>query len=137
MLPEVGNLYPTHWVYLSLAFDLPSSLALADGFVAHVESTCVLDDDGTPQDFTYCISFNKDLLTCWDPEERVMAPCEFGALNGLATYLSNYLNQQKNLLQRLTEGLQDCATHTEPFWGSLTHRTRKERGYRGTIRKHS
>lgn len=104
--------------------------------MAHVESTCLLDDNGMPQDFTYCISFNKDLLTCWDPNEGQMAPCEFGTLNGLAIFLSDMLNKQKNLLQRLSEGLQDCATHTEPFWGSLTHRTRKEGGVRGAMRKH-
>ncbi|XP_012289428.2 HLA class II histocompatibility antigen, DM beta chain [Aotus nancymaae] len=96
----------------------------AGGFVAHVESTCLLDDDGTPKDFTYCISFNKDLLTCWDPEENEMAPCEFGVLNPLANYFSDYLNKQDTLMQRLRNGLQDCATHTQPFWGSLTHRTR-------------
>ncbi|XP_053458634.1 HLA class II histocompatibility antigen, DM beta chain [Nycticebus coucang] len=96
----------------------------AGGFVAHVESTCLLDDDGTVQDFTYCISFNKDLLTCWDPEQDKMAPCEFGVLNILATQLSYYLNKQEALLQRLRNGTQDCATHTQPFWGSLTHRTR-------------
>jgi major histocompatibility complex class II len=83
-----------------------------------------LDDGGTPKDFTYCISFNKDLLTCWDPEEGKMAPCEFGTLNPLARYLSDYLNNQKSLLQRLHNGLQDCATHTQPFWESLTNRTR-------------
>lgn len=128
MLPEVGHVCPAPWVSLSLVSDLPSSLAPAGGFVAHVESTCLLDDDGTAQDFTYCISFNKDLLTCWDPQKRAMVPCEFGVLNPLATYFSNYLNTQENLLQRLSEGLQDCTTHTQPFWGSLTQRTRKERG---------
>ncbi|KAF3831386.1 hypothetical protein GH733_000198 [Mirounga leonina] len=102
----------------------PLSLVPVGGFIAHVESTCLLDDDGTPKDFTYCVSFNKDLLTCWDPEEAKMAPCEFGALNVLANYLSEYLNQQESLLQRLSNGLQDCATHTQSFWGSLTHRTR-------------
>lgn len=96
--------------------------------MAHVESTCVLDDDGTPQDFTYCISFNKDLLACWDPMEKAIVPCEFGMLYKLAAYVSGYLNQQENLIQRLSEGLQDCATHTQPFWGSLTQRTRKEGG---------
>lgn len=111
-------------ILLQLLLGLGLGCTGADGFVAHVESTCLLDDDGTPQEFTYCISFNKDLLTCWDPEEHRMAPCEFGALNVLATYLSSYLNQQENLLQRLTEGLQNCATHTKPFWGSLTRRTR-------------
>ncbi|XP_017514759.1 HLA class II histocompatibility antigen, DM beta chain isoform X2 [Manis javanica] len=94
------------------------------GFVAHVESTCLLDDDGTPKDFTYCVSFNKDLLTCWDPQEARMAPCEFGVLHVLANYLSDYLNRQENLIQRLSNGLQNCATHTQPFWGALTHRTR-------------
>lgn len=98
------------------------------GFIAHVESSCLLDDDGTPKDFTYCVSFNKDLLTCWDPDEAKMVPYEFGTLNVLANYLSDYLNQQEYLHQRLSNGLQDCATHTQSFWGSLTHRTRKERG---------
>lgn len=96
--------------------------------MAHVESTCLLDDDGTPQDFTYCVSFNKDLLTCWNPKEGAMAPCEFGALYPLAVQLSAYLNKQENLLQRLSKEPQDCATYTQPFWGSLTRRTRKERG---------
>lgn len=109
---------------LQLLLGLSLGCTGAGGFVAHVESTCLLDDNGTPQDFTYCVSFNKDLLTCWDPKEGQMAPCEFGTLNMLATYLSDYLNKQKGLLQRLSEGLQDCATHTKPFWGSLTHRTR-------------
>ncbi|XP_054424674.1 HLA class II histocompatibility antigen, DM beta chain isoform X2 [Pteronotus mesoamericanus] len=109
---------------LRLLLGLSLGCTGAGGFVAHVESTCLLDDDGTPQDFTYCISFNKDLLTCWDPKERAMVPLEFGALNVLATYLSSYLNNQENLLQRLSEGLQDCATHTQPFWASLTQRTR-------------
>ncbi|XP_069880120.1 HLA class II histocompatibility antigen, DM beta chain [Dipodomys merriami] len=94
------------------------------GFVAHVESTCLLDDDGTPKDFAYCISFNKDLLACWNPEEGIISPCEFGTLNGLAKNIANYLNQDKELLERLSNGLQDCATHTQPFWKSLTHRTR-------------
>lgn len=92
------------------------------GFIAHVESSCLLDDDGTPKDFTYCVSFNKDLLTCWDPDEAKMVPYEFGTLNVLANYLSDYLNQQEYLHQRLSNGLQDCATHTQSFWGSLTHR---------------
>lgn len=99
--------------------------------MAHVESTCLLDDNGTAQDFTYCISFNKDLLTCWDPNEHQMAPCEFGALHSLATGLSNYLNGHRALIQRLSQGPQDCTTYTKPFWGSLTHRTRKEGGVRG------
>ncbi|XP_037700151.1 HLA class II histocompatibility antigen, DM beta chain isoform X2 [Choloepus didactylus] len=66
----------------------------------------------------------EDVLTCWDPQEAQMVPCEFGVLNLLAKYLSAYLNQHENLLQRLKNGLQDCATHTQPFWGSLTNRTR-------------
>nr|ABD84177.1 MHC class II antigen DM [Sus scrofa] len=108
---------------LQLLLGLSLGCTGAGGFVAHVESTCLLDDEGTPQDFTYCISFNKDLLTCWDPQETRMVPCEFGALNALATYFSVYLNQQEKLLQRLSNGLQNCATHTQPFWKSLTHRT--------------
>ncbi|XP_049745842.1 HLA class II histocompatibility antigen, DM beta chain isoform X3 [Elephas maximus indicus] len=109
---------------LPLLLGLSLSCTGAGGFVAHVESHCLLDDEGTPKDFTYCVSFNKDLLTCWDPEQGLMAPREFGVLKALATYLSAYLNKQENLLQRLQNGLQDCATHTQPFWGSLTHRTR-------------
>lgn len=104
------------------------SLVPAGGFIAHVESACLLDDDGTPKDFAYCVSFNKDLLTCWDSVEGKMAPCEFGALNFLAKYLSDYLNQQEPLLQRLSNGLQDCAARTQSFWGSLTRRTSKTRG---------
>ncbi|XP_010332305.1 HLA class II histocompatibility antigen, DM beta chain isoform X2 [Saimiri boliviensis] len=111
--------------FLPLLLGLSLGCTGAGGFVAHVESTCLLDDDGTPKDFTYCISFNKDLLTCWDPEEKEMAPCEFGVLNGLANFLSAYLNKQDTLMQRLSNGLQDCATHTQPFWGSLTNRTRQ------------
>lgn len=107
---------------------LPPAPTPAAGFVAHVESSCLLDDAGTPQAFTYCISFNKDLLTCWDPQKSKMAPCEFGTLNGLAKYISNYLNTQEVLIQRLSNGLQDCTTNTKPFWDSLTHRARKERG---------
>ncbi|XP_058410637.1 HLA class II histocompatibility antigen, DM beta chain isoform X2 [Diceros bicornis minor] len=110
--------------FLPLLLGLSLGCTGAGGFVAHVESTCLLDDDGTPKVFTYCVSFNKDLLTCWDPENATMAPCEFGVLNGLATYLSTYLNKNKSLLQRLSNGLQDCATLTQPFWGSLTNRTR-------------
>ncbi|XP_019649792.1 HLA class II histocompatibility antigen, DM beta chain isoform X1 [Ailuropoda melanoleuca] len=102
----------------------PQPPLLGGGFIAHVESACLLDDDGTPKDFAYCVSFNKDLLTCWDSEEGKMAPHEFGALNFLAKYLSDYLNQQEPLIQRLSNGLQDCAARTQSFWGSLTHRTR-------------
>lgn len=109
---------------LRLLLGLSLGCTGAGGFVAHVESTCLLDDNGTAQDFTYCISFNKDLLTCWDPNEHQMVPREFGALNHLATVLSNYLNSHEALIQRLSQGLNDCTTYTEPFWGSLTHRTR-------------
>ncbi|XP_011800215.1 PREDICTED: HLA class II histocompatibility antigen, DM beta chain isoform X2 [Colobus angolensis palliatus] len=111
-------------IFLPLLLGLSLGCTRAGGFVAHVESTCLLDDDGTAKDFTYCISFNKDLLTCWDPEENKMVPCEFGVLNPLANGISDYLNQQDTLMQRLRNGLQNCATHTQPFWGSLTHRTR-------------
>lgn len=109
---------------LQLLLVLSWSCTGSGGFVAHVESTCLLDDDGTPQDFTYCVSFNKDLLTCWNPEQAQMVPCEFGTLYFLANGLSNYLNKQEDLIQRLSNGLQDCSTHTQAFWGSLTHRTR-------------
>ncbi|KAM6185073.1 HLA class II histocompatibility antigen, DM beta chain [Rhynchocyon petersi] len=109
---------------LPLLLGLSLGCTRAGGFVAHVESRCVLDDEGTPQDFTYCISFNKDLLTCWDPQEEKMVSCEFGVLNPLANYFSESLNQQQNLLERLKNGLQDCATHTQPFWTPLTQRTR-------------
>lgn len=96
----------------------------AGGFVAHVESSCLLDDDGNPKDFTYCVSFNKDLLTCWDPQEGKMAPCEFGTLRVLALNLAQSLNRESTLLQRLHSGLQNCATHTNPFWDKLTRRAR-------------
>ncbi|XP_005603849.2 HLA class II histocompatibility antigen, DM beta chain isoform X1 [Equus caballus] len=108
---------------LLLLLGLSLGCTIEGGFVAHVESTCLLDDDGTPKDFTYCVSFNKDLLTCWDPEQALMVPREFGVLYPLAKSLSAYLNQYENLLQRLSTGLQDCANHTQPFWGSLTNRT--------------
>lgn len=111
-------------IFLPLLLGLSLGCTRAGGFVAHVESTCLLDDDGTAKDFTYCISFNKDLLTCWDPEENKMVPCEFGVLNPVANGISHYLNQQDTLMQRLRNGLQNCTTHTQPFWGSLTHRTR-------------
>lgn len=117
-------------VSLTLASAPPSPLAPAGGFVAHVESSCLLDDDGNPQDFSYCISFNKDLLTCWDPQKGAMVPLEFGMLNRLASQLSDILNNQEILRQRLSVGLQECAKHTQPFWGSLTQRTRKKRGVR-------
>nr|XP_012802812.1 HLA class II histocompatibility antigen, DM beta chain [Jaculus jaculus] len=109
---------------LPLLLGLALGCTGAGGFVAHVESICLLDDDGVPKDFTYCISFNKDLLACWDPDEGKMAPCEFGTLAGLANSIVDYLNQDEHLLQRLRNGLQDCATRTQPFWGTLTHRTR-------------
>ncbi|XP_077017561.1 HLA class II histocompatibility antigen, DM beta chain [Tamandua tetradactyla] len=109
---------------LSLLLCLSLGCTGVGSFVAHVESSCLLDDDGNPEDFTYCIAFNKDVLTCWDPQEAKMVPCEFGVLSILAQRLSDYLNQNGSLLKRLKNGLQDCATHTQPFWGSLTHRTR-------------
>lgn len=96
----------------------------AGGFVAHVESTCVLNDAGTPQDFTYCVSFNKDLLACWDPDVGKIVPCEFGVLYPWAENFSRILNKEESLLQRLQNGLLDCASHTQPFWNALTHRTR-------------
>lgn len=98
--------------------------------MAHVESMCLLDDEGTPKDFTYCVSFNKDLLACWDPDQGKIAPCEFGVLYKLAEILSNFLNGQEGLIQRLHNGLQDCATRTQPFWNALTHRTSEQRGSR-------
>lgn len=111
-------------VLLPLLLGLSLGCTGAGGFVAHVESTCLLDDDGNPKDFSYCISFNKDLLTCWDPLQASMVPREFGVLNGLAKYLSQFLNRNDALIQRLSNGLQNCAAHTQPFWSSLTHRTR-------------
>lgn len=96
----------------------------AGGFVAHVESVCVLDDDGTLQDYSFCISFNKDLLTCWDPDNATMIPVEFGALKGLAIYLSEIINHSKQLIELLSQGLKNCETHTQPFWRALTQRIR-------------
>lgn len=111
-------------ILLPLLLGLSLGCVGVGGFVAHVESTCLLDNDGNPQDFTYCVSFNKDLLACWDPEQGKIAPCEFGVLYNLAELISNYLNKDEQLLQRLGKGLQDCAVHTKPFWNALTHRTR-------------
>ncbi|XP_012577177.1 PREDICTED: HLA class II histocompatibility antigen, DM beta chain [Condylura cristata] len=109
---------------LPLLLGLSLGCTRAGAFVTHVESTCVLDDDGTPSDFTYCISFNKDLLTCWDPDMGQMSPCEFGTLYSLAASIATYLNNDDNFLQRLSNGLKDCAIHTQDFWESLTHRIR-------------
>ncbi|XP_012371171.2 HLA class II histocompatibility antigen, DM beta chain [Octodon degus] len=109
---------------LPLLLGLSLGCTGAGGFMAHVESTCLLDDNGIPKEFTYCVAYNKDLLTCWNPEVDRMDPCEFGTLHGLAMYLSDCLNNDTSLLQRLRNGLQDCVTHTKPFWGSLTHRTK-------------
>ncbi|XP_037376761.1 HLA class II histocompatibility antigen, DM beta chain [Talpa occidentalis] len=109
---------------LPLLLGLSLGCTGAGGFVAHVESTCLLDDDGTPMDFTYCISFNKDLLSCWDPDKGNMTTCEFGTLRPLADIISKQLNQIEGLHQRLSRGLSNCATHTQAFWGSLTNRTR-------------
>lgn len=111
-------------ILLPLLLGLSLGCVGIGGFVAHVESTCLLDDDGNPQDFTYCISFNKDLLACWDPEEGKIVPCEFGMLFNLAKSISDFLNKDEQLLQRLGKGLQDCAVHSKPFWNVLTHRTR-------------
>lgn len=99
--------------------------------MAHLESTCLLDDEGTPKDFTYCVSFNKDLLACWDRDEGKIVPCEFGVLYPYAENFSRILNKEEILIQRLHNGLQDCATRTQPFWNVLTHRTSEQRGSRG------
>ncbi|XP_040588209.1 class II histocompatibility antigen, M beta 1 chain [Mesocricetus auratus] len=111
-------------VFLPLLLGLSLGCVGVGGFVAHVESTCLLDDSGTAKDFTYCVAFNKDLLACWDPEEGKIVPCEFGVLYNLAVFISDNLNENKALLERLGNGLRDCATHTQPFWDALTQRTR-------------
>ncbi|XP_072497810.1 HLA class II histocompatibility antigen, DM beta chain isoform X2 [Notamacropus eugenii] len=94
------------------------------GFVTHVESGCILDEEGSVKDFEYCISFNKDVLTCWDSDTSKMVTVEFGILRPLADWLSDTFNNDTALINRLSEGFQNCASHTKPFWGSLTHRTR-------------
>ncbi|XP_051852306.1 class II histocompatibility antigen, M beta 1 chain [Antechinus flavipes] len=96
----------------------------AGAFVTHVESDCILDENGSVKDFTYCISFNKNVLTCWDSEIKKMVTVDYGILHPLAEYLSHSLNNNSALIHRLRSGLQDCASHTKPFWGSLTQRTR-------------
>lgn len=108
--------------FLSLLLGLSLGCTQADGFVTHVESTCVLADDGTPVDFMFCVSFNKDVLTCWDSQQTMMVPCEYGMLFGLATNLSDMLNRMDSLLQYLSGGLKNCASRS--FWGQLTQRTR-------------
>ncbi|XP_020829992.1 HLA class II histocompatibility antigen, DM beta chain isoform X1 [Phascolarctos cinereus] len=108
---------------LLVGFSLGFSGA-AGGFVTHVESGCMLDEEGSVKDFTYCISFNKDVLTCWDSEANKMAAVDFGILNPLAKKLSEILSNDSALMDRLSKGLQDCAIHTKPFWGALTQRTR-------------
>uniref|UniRef100_A0A4X2LET6 Major histocompatibility complex, class II, DM beta n=1 Tax=Vombatus ursinus TaxID=29139 RepID=A0A4X2LET6_VOMUR len=100
----------------------------AGGFVTHVESGCILDEEGSVKDFTYCISFNKDVLTCWDSEANKMAAVDFGVLHPLAEELSEILSNRSDFMDHMNKGLQDCASHTKPFWGSLTQRTRKKEG---------
>ncbi|XP_054983875.1 HLA class II histocompatibility antigen, DM beta chain [Sorex araneus] len=107
---------------LPLLLGLSLCCTQAGGFVSQLESTCILDSDGTPVDFSFCMSFNKDLLTCWDPEQTMMVPRDYGVLSSLASGLSNYLNKMENLIQYLSRGLQDCSSHTQPFWGALTKR---------------
>ncbi|XP_074092703.1 HLA class II histocompatibility antigen, DM beta chain [Macrotis lagotis] len=93
-------------------------------FVTHVESVCVLDEDGSVKDFTYCISFNKDMLTCWNNVISKMEIVEFRMLEPLAEWLADHINSDSAFIQKLSNGFQDCAIHTKPFWGSLTQRTR-------------
>lgn len=110
--------------FLPLLLGLSLGCTQVGGFVAHVESICLLDDDGTPVDFTFCVSFNKDSLSCWDPEWGMMVPHDFGILFPFATNISEHLNNNEILIQYLSNGLQNCASHTQPFWGALTHRIR-------------
>uniref|UniRef100_F6W4C3 Major histocompatibility complex, class II, DM beta n=1 Tax=Monodelphis domestica TaxID=13616 RepID=F6W4C3_MONDO len=109
---------------LPLLMGLGLGFSGAEGFVTHVESSCVLDEDGSAKDFSYCISFNKAMLTCWDSETKMMVTVNFGILQGIAEQITNYTNHQSNFISRLSNGLQDCASHTKPFWGALTQRTR-------------
>ncbi|XP_068929505.1 class II histocompatibility antigen, M beta 1 chain [Petaurus breviceps papuanus] len=96
----------------------------AGGFVTHVESGCMLDEEGSVKDFTYCISFNKAVLTCWNSETNKMTTVDFGILYPLAEEISASLNNDSDFIDHLKKGLQDCFSHTKPFWGSLTQRTR-------------
>lgn len=108
--------------FLTLLLGLSLGCPQAGGFVTHVESTCLLDDDGTPMDFTFCMSFNKDLLTCWDPQQAQMIPREYGALFPWASDLSNALNGIQSLIQYLSRGLQNCASLS--VWKPLIQRIR-------------
>ncbi|XP_038598189.1 HLA class II histocompatibility antigen, DM beta chain [Tachyglossus aculeatus] len=120
---ELGRRRPS---MLLLPLLLSSSLlcSAADGFVLHVESSCVLDDQETPQDFSYCISFNKMALVCWDDQSEQLEACHFGVLSVWARLIADYLNNDTALIQRLRDGPRACLSFTKPFWGALTNRTR-------------
>ncbi|XP_028909799.1 class II histocompatibility antigen, M beta 1 chain [Ornithorhynchus anatinus] len=96
----------------------------ADGFVVHVESSCTLDDDRALHDFSYCVSFNKMELVCWDDRSGRLEVCHFGVLAPWAQFIAAYLNNNTDLIRRLRDGPRACLRFAEPFWEALTGRTR-------------
>ncbi|KAM6100784.1 LOW QUALITY PROTEIN: HLA class II histocompatibility antigen, DM beta chain-like [Pterocles gutturalis] len=91
-------------------------------FLIHMASSCHLAANGSTLDFGFSIVFNKNQLVCYDPDDRLFVPCDFGLLHPYATSLAAILNNGTAWLERVEARQRACSDLATQFWASSAQR---------------
>uniref|UniRef100_A0A8B9UIM1 Ig-like domain-containing protein n=1 Tax=Anas zonorhyncha TaxID=75864 RepID=A0A8B9UIM1_9AVES len=81
-----------------------------------VASSCPLAANGSVMGFDFTLSFNKNPLVCYDPDNQRFVACNWGLLQRQAMQLAARLNNGSTWVQRIEARRQACSDLALRFW---------------------
>uniref|UniRef100_A0A8B9ZQM4 Ig-like domain-containing protein n=1 Tax=Anas zonorhyncha TaxID=75864 RepID=A0A8B9ZQM4_9AVES len=88
----------------------------AGAFLMQVASSCPLAANGSVMGFDFTLSFNKNPLVCYDPDNQRFVACNWGLLQRQAMQLAARLNNGSTWVQRIEARRQACSDLALRFW---------------------
>ncbi|NXC47856.1 DMB protein, partial [Penelope pileata] len=99
-----------------------SPMSPAGAFLLHVANSCPLAANGSLLGFDFALTFNKNPLVCYNPEQRRFEPCDWGLLHRLSVQLTASLNNGTAWVQRAEARRQACSNVSARFWSQTALR---------------
>uniref|UniRef100_A0A8B9R2Q2 Ig-like domain-containing protein n=1 Tax=Anas platyrhynchos TaxID=8839 RepID=A0A8B9R2Q2_ANAPL len=88
----------------------------AGAFLMQVASSCPLAANGSVMGFDFTLSFNKNPLVCYDPDNQRFVACNWGLLQRQAMQLAAHLNNGSTWVQRIEARRQACSDLALRYW---------------------
>ncbi|XP_068520176.1 HLA class II histocompatibility antigen, DM beta chain-like isoform X1 [Anas acuta] len=88
----------------------------AGAFLMQMASSCPLAANGSVMGFDFTLSFNKNPLVCYDPDNQRFVACNWGLLQRQAMQLAAHLNNGSTWVQRIEARRQACSDLALRYW---------------------